>query len=67
MDREISVWKDLRHPNILPFYGACSIADPPFMVCEYKSNGDAIQYLRKYPDANRLQLVRLSYVVTTSN
>lgn len=65
MDREINVWKDLRHPNIVGFYGACSIHDPPFMVCEYKANGDALKYLRKYPDANRIQLVcPLAFIAT---
>ena len=57
MDKEIDVWKDLRHPNILAFYGACSIADPPFMVCEYKANGNVVEYLRCCPDADRCQLV----------
>ena len=58
MDREINVWKDLRHPNILAFYGACSFASPPFMVCEYKANGSVVEYLRRFPDENRCQLVR---------
>ncbi|EKM59924.1 uncharacterized protein PHACADRAFT_57584, partial [Phanerochaete carnosa HHB-10118-sp] len=39
--REVDVWKRLRHPHILEFFGACSIADPPFMFCAYKQHGDA--------------------------
>lgn len=27
------------------------------MVCAYKENGDAVDYLRRYPNANRRQLV----------
>lgn len=27
------------------------------MVCAYKHNGDAVDYLRRFPEANRLQLV----------
>lgn len=63
MDKEIDVWKDLRHPNILAFYGACSLADPPFMVCEYKANGNVIEYLRQYPDVERCQLVCCTMVL----
>lgn len=58
LDHEISVWKRLRHPRILEFYGACSAADPPFFVCALKE-GDAITYLRKYPSADRHRIVRL--------
>ena len=28
--KEVEIWKHLRHPNILEFFGACPIADPPF-------------------------------------
>lgn len=55
--KEIDVWKRLRHPNILEFYGACSIADPPFCVCAFKSKGDAVNYLHSKPYANRCKLV----------
>jgi len=56
--REVDVWKRLRHPNILEFFGACSIADSPFLVCALKSNGDAIKFLHNNPSANRTKLVR---------
>ncbi|PSS36757.1 hypothetical protein PHLCEN_2v1388 [Hermanssonia centrifuga] len=57
IQQEIDVWKRLRHPNILQFFGACSIADPPFMVCALKSNGDAVDYLRRNPSVNRSRLL----------
>ena len=57
LQKELDVWKRLRHPHILQFHGACSIADPPFAVCAYKSNGDALVYLTKHQDADRIKLV----------
>ncbi|GJE97456.1 kinase-like protein [Phanerochaete sordida] len=57
LEREVDVWKRLRHPHILQFFGACSIADPPFMVCAYKQNGDAVDYLLRFPRTNRVQLL----------
>ncbi|KIP10766.1 hypothetical protein PHLGIDRAFT_64906, partial [Phlebiopsis gigantea 11061_1 CR5-6] len=45
------------HPNILQFIGVCSTADPPFMVCAYKKNGNALDYLRKKPTVSRHKLL----------
>ena len=56
-EQEIDVWRRLHHPNILRFWGACSIADPPFMVCAFKANGDAVQYLHNNPNADRRKIV----------
>ncbi|GJE85576.1 kinase-like domain-containing protein [Phanerochaete sordida] len=57
MDSEVEIWMKLRHPNILRFYGCCSFADPPFMVCEYQENGNINEYLRSKPDADRRKLL----------
>ena len=65
IQREIDVWKRLRHPNILEFFGACSIADPPFLVCAFKENGDVINYINHNPEANRQQLVRVAGIKFT--
>ncbi|EIN11966.1 kinase-like protein, partial [Punctularia strigosozonata HHB-11173 SS5] len=54
--REIDIWKRLRHPHILPFFGACSIADPPFAISALKQ-ADASSYLRSNPDADRIQII----------
>ncbi|KDQ12658.1 hypothetical protein BOTBODRAFT_414223 [Botryobasidium botryosum FD-172 SS1] len=56
-ESEIEVWKHLRHPNILEFFGSCSIADPPFAVCALKSNRDVLNYLRRNPNEDRLKLL----------
>ena len=55
--REINIWKSLRHPCVLAFYGCSPSSDPPFLVCEYKSNGNAREYLKKTGHADRRQLV----------
>ncbi|KZT26137.1 kinase-like protein [Neolentinus lepideus HHB14362 ss-1] len=54
--KEISVWKNLRHPNILQFLGACYTGERGFAVCVYKENGDVLNYLQTNPDTNRIQL-----------
>ena len=56
LDHEISVWKRLRHPRILEFYGACSVADPPVFVCALKEC-DATSYVLEHKDANKAELV----------
>lgn len=56
---EVDVWKRLAHPNILQFYGANPLAGQPFLVSALMANGDAIEYLRKNPNADRTQIVGL--------
>ncbi|TFK52892.1 kinase-like protein [Heliocybe sulcata] len=55
--KEIRVWKDLRHPNILQFLGACYTGERRFAVCVYKENGDVLNYLQANPEVNRIQLL----------
>jgi len=54
---EVGIWSKLRHPNILPFYGASHTANPPFLVSAFMENGNLVRYLRNNPDANRVKLV----------
>jgi hypothetical protein len=52
------VWKRLRHPNIVPFLGVPTKLPPPLeIVCEWMENGTIIEYVRKYPRADRVELV----------
>lgn len=62
VEQEINVWRRLHHPHIVQFFGACSISDPPFMVCALKANGNINEYLAKSPRANRCKLVSTSYL-----
>lgn len=60
MQQEVDVWKRLRHPHILEFFGACPIGSRPFLVCAYKEHGNAIEFLQRRPDADRCRLVSAS-------
>ncbi|KAJ3125968.1 hypothetical protein HK100_010509 [Physocladia obscura] len=43
--REVKTWHPLRHPNILPLFGACTSAERPFMVSPFMQRGHSLQYL----------------------
>ncbi|CAE6358755.1 unnamed protein product [Rhizoctonia solani] len=56
--RELSAWRKLAHPNILPFLGVV-VVDKMYlgMVSPYMPNGSAPQYINENPDANALQIL----------
>ena len=47
--REMGIWKTLRHPNVVPLYGASSASgDPPwFFVSPYMKNGSIVSHLKR--------------------
>ncbi|KAL0954124.1 hypothetical protein HGRIS_005266 [Hohenbuehelia grisea] len=51
---EIKIWSRLAHPHVLPFYCACLESTRPFMVSRFCQNGNALEFLRKYPQADRI-------------
>lgn len=55
--KEMVLWKQLRHPNLLPFHGAY-MASQFGMVSPWMENGNIVRFTRKNPDFNRLRLVR---------
>lgn len=58
--REIIIWGQLQHPNILPFYGVYHLNDAEERIClvsPWMENGTLVDYLKACPDANRLLLV----------
>ena len=59
--KEIRVWSNLRHPNVLMFLGyALEGGDYPLLVSEWMENGNALDYVKKYGDGvDRRDLVRL--------
>jgi serine/threonine protein kinase len=58
--QEAVVWKRLNHPNIVPLLG---ITITPFqLISNWISGGDLLDYIKKNPDADRLNLVRLPAV-----
>jgi hypothetical protein len=48
--------KHLAHPNIVSLLGAT--IDPLELVSDWMPGGDLPAYIAKYPDTNRLSLVR---------
>ncbi|KAG6810370.1 hypothetical protein H0H92_012156 [Tricholoma furcatifolium] len=59
--REAILWGQLRHPNILPFYGIYRIKDRISFVAPWMENGDITRYLKQNENSNR---VLLSFDVT---
>jgi hypothetical protein len=60
--RELDVWKQLKHPNILPLYGTTSGFGPyDSLVCPWMENGSVSKYMEKWGDilsmTDRLQLL----------
>jgi len=60
--RELDVWKQLKHPNILPLYGTVSGFGPyNSLVCPWMENGSISRYMEKWGDilsmSDRLQLL----------
>ncbi|KAG6618787.1 TKL protein kinase [Phytophthora cinnamomi] len=43
--REARIWQKARHPNIVPFFGACDESSMCFFVCEEAKNGKLLDYL----------------------
>ncbi|TFK39392.1 kinase-like domain-containing protein [Crucibulum laeve] len=54
--QEILVWRQLMHPNVLPFLGASKdIFRPKYtLILQYMTNGNIMDYLHKYPHHDRL-------------
>ncbi|KAK0222061.1 kinase-like domain-containing protein [Armillaria fumosa] len=54
--REALVWRQLRHPNILPFLGVSDdLFAPGFcLISPWMVNGNIISYLEAHPNHNRL-------------
>lgn len=50
---EVSTWRCLRHPHIVPFLGVSDIL-PSCLVSEWMEYGDIASFFRMRPDENRL-------------
>ncbi|KAF9442307.1 kinase-like protein, partial [Macrolepiota fuliginosa MF-IS2] len=58
--REGIMWSDLKHPNLLPFYGIYHLGDDHGRVClvsPWMDNGSVSDYLRANPEVPHLPLV----------
>ncbi|KAK7060772.1 hypothetical protein VNI00_000504 [Paramarasmius palmivorus] len=56
---EALVWKQLKHPNILPFLGVnTTLFAPGFcMVSPWMANGDIVSFVKTYPAYDKLALL----------
>ncbi|KAF8187372.1 kinase-like domain-containing protein [Mycena galopus ATCC 62051] len=58
--REVLIWKELSHPNVLPLLGIDLIVRKPSccLVSPWMKNGNVMAFLQTYPDFNKSCLVR---------
>ena len=54
---EVVGWKWLHHENILPFIGISLEIGPFSIVSELMEHGDIMNFIKVYPNQNRLRLV----------
>ena len=56
---EALVWKQLDHPNVLPFIGVNEILFSPSycFISPWMKNGNIMTYLENHPEQNRLPWV----------
>lgn len=57
--KELTVWKRLNHPNVVPALGAAPDIAELCVVSPWMPDGDLLQYLGKNPGANRFSIVRI--------
>jgi len=55
--REVHVWKKLNHNHILPLIGLCTLDSVTYMVSPWMTNGNACDYIKANPSADRLLLL----------
>jgi hypothetical protein len=60
-------WKTLRHPNILPLIGVTMSEAQFAMISDWMVNGNINDFVKAHPDANRLELVGLSFKTSPSS
>ncbi|KAL1745442.1 kinase-like domain-containing protein [Schizophyllum fasciatum] len=55
---QIELWSQLRHINILPFYGIVTDLGPHiYIVTPFQENGNVLDYVKKYPEASKQMLL----------
>ncbi|KAF9443254.1 kinase-like protein [Macrolepiota fuliginosa MF-IS2] len=67
--REAIVWKQLNHPNLLPFCGIYQLDDGNGRIClvsPWMENGNIIEYLKENPDTARIPLPNIMITSTGS-
>lgn len=55
--REVTIWEQLSHPNVLKFYGVFYCLDRLSFVSPWMENGNILKYLENEPETERFPLV----------
>jgi len=55
--KEVALMKQVKHDNILPFYGVSTTISDFCLVFPWYENGSIMKYLEKKPDTNRFDLL----------
>ncbi|KAG6843459.1 hypothetical protein H0H87_004374, partial [Tephrocybe sp. NHM501043] len=55
--KEVILWGQLSHPNVLPIYGLYGFQNRLCLVAPWMAHGDISTYLKLHPEASRLLLV----------
>ncbi|KAL3660547.1 hypothetical protein V7S43_014302 [Phytophthora oleae] len=50
---EMSVWSQLKHPNVLKLLGACHVGQHQFIMCEYAAEGTIDSFVSSKPVEER--------------
>ena len=56
---EVVLWKQLKHPNLLPLVGARKVSHSLIMVSEWMEHGTIMDFIIARPETNRLRLVSI--------
>ncbi|KAJ7819527.1 kinase-like domain-containing protein, partial [Mycena leptocephala] len=59
--REALIWRQLSHPNLLPFLGIYHVEGRPCLVSPWMENGNVMQFLKIYRNFSEQQ--RLSFIL----
>ncbi|KAG5637384.1 hypothetical protein H0H81_004761 [Sphagnurus paluster] len=57
ISKEVILWRQLSHPNVLPVYGIYRFRKRICIVSPWMKAGDVNYYLKNNPEVNRLQLI----------
>ena len=64
--KELTIWRQLNHQNVVPTFGASTDIAEFCVVAPWMPEGDLSRYLREYPGANRVEIVRTSSLILAS-